>query len=233
MTYLTRTQVRRVDKLAIESLHIPGVALMENAGGNAARIIRKLILPELQVKPGFASVAIICGAGNNGGDGYVIARHLHNHNIDVHLYATKSLDSLTGDAKTNALICRNMKLRITPLVSDEDLREHLHELQLANMIVDAILGTGFEGDVRKPISSLINTLNNVSGPMIVAIDTPSGLDVDTGTPSNATLRAHHTITFVAPKAGFTAESAKPYLGHMHVAPIGVPPSLIKQVLQMD
>ena len=233
MTYLTRTQVRNVDKLAMESLHMPGIALMENAGNNAARIIRKLILPELSVKPGVANVAIICGAGNNGGDGYVIARHLHSYNISVQIYATKPIDALAGDAKTNALICRNMKLPITPLASDEHLREHLHQLQNAHVIIDSLLGTGFTGEVRKPLSSIINTLNNLSNPLIVAIDTPSGLDIDRGNPSNATLRAHHTITFVAPKKGFTQETAKPYIGRLHVAPIGVPPSLITQVLSME
>ncbi|QQE11749.1 NAD(P)H-hydrate epimerase [Planctomycetota bacterium] len=231
MTYLTRQQVRSVDQLAISKLQIPSVVLMENAGRNAAQIIRKLIIPEHDIPTTDASIAIICGSGNNGGDGYVIARHLHNYHFNITLYAIKPLNQLTGDAKINALICKNMDLPIIPLESKHHLKASLPTLSQSHIIIDAILGTGFTGSVRSPYDHIINAINDMKFPTIIAIDTPSGFEIDSGTSTNATVNAHHTITFVAPKVGFKQTTAQNYLGHLHVAPIGVPPELITSILQ--
>ncbi|QDU33682.1 Bifunctional NAD(P)H-hydrate repair enzyme Nnr [Poriferisphaera corsica] len=231
MTYLTRAQVRSVDQLAISQLGIPSIVLMENAGRNAANIIRKLILPEHDITPSDAQIAIICGSGNNAGDGYTIARHLHNNQLNLTLYAVKPIKKLTGDALTNAKICQKMDIPIIPIQSKPQIEAARPTFAHAHIVIDAILGTGFTGSVRSPIDTLINTINSLQHPTIIAIDTPSGLEIDAGAPSNATITAHHTITFVAPKIGFKQPSATPFLGHLHVAPIGVPPQLVAYILQ--
>ena len=228
MTYLTRNQVRSVDKLAMDTLGIPGIALMENAGRGASEIIQKLVLPQLSVKPALAKISILCGGGNNGGDGYVIARHLYNRHHDVTLYAVKPIAELTGDALINAKVCQNMHLPIIPLNSESQLTAAQDALNKSHVIVDALLGTGFTGSVRSPYSEIIQTINLLENASVVAIDAPSGLDIDAGQPSNATIIAQHTVSFVAPKVGFKQPTSHPFVGHLHVVSIGVPPELINQ-----
>jgi NAD(P)H-hydrate epimerase len=250
---LTREQVREVDRLAIEELGIPGVVLMENAGRNATDAIQRYM-----VKRGkkLDSALIFCGGGNNGGDGYVIARHLHNQGVQVRILTTKPIDQLTGDAAINATICRNMNLDIQPAAGSVPLggdpvissggagggfSRRLSSWVQHDLIVDALLGTGFTGNLRPDLLNLIQAINATrdqpNPPVIVAIDLPSGLNCDTGQPpdslpdgpAQSAVRADLTTTFAAPKIGFTQPSAKPYLGHLEVAGIGIPPELITQM----
>lgn len=221
---LTREQVREVDRRAIEDFGIPGVVLMENAGKNAARII----LDALPKKGG--SVAIVCGRGNNGGDGFVIARHLANAGVGVDLFLACDLSQLTGDAAINASIARKMSLPHQPFDSEKRIEIATKSLHAAAVVVDALLGTGFTGEVRAPLDKAIEAINACANAKIIAIDVPSGLDCNTGAPSNAVVRATETITFVARKAGFDADQAAPYLGKVHVVDIGAPQTLIQGVL---
>jgi NAD(P)H-hydrate epimerase len=218
---MTRQAVREVDRLAIEQYGIPGVILMENAGRGAAQAILGLL-----DDPGRSRVAIVCGAGNNGGDGFVIARHLHNAHVEVVIYLTVDPTRLTGDARVNYEIVRRMNLPIRPLTTPEQLGDAVEVLGRSHVIVDAILGTGFSGQVRPPLDAVIARINGLKGPKVVAVDLPSGLDCDTGSPSNATISADLTVTFVAPKAGFTQPAASPYVGRVVVVDIGVPRELV-------
>ena len=219
---LTRAQVREVDRRAIEQYGIPGIVLMENAGRNAADLIRERL-------PRGGPVGLVCGRGNNGGDGFVIARHLHNAGIDVELFLACDRARLAGDAATNYRIVERMSLTRHAFDTAERINAAAGRLNDAEIVVDAVLGTGFSGDVRSPLDLAIAAINQASA-TIVAVDLPSGLDCDTGRPSNATVRADLTITFVARKVGLDAPAARDYAGDVIVADIGAPHEIIRQVL---
>lgn len=224
---LTRAQVREVDRRAIEDYGIPGIVLMENAGRHATCVIRRDLAKFEPVETSF--IAIVCGSGNNGGDGFVIARHLANAGNCVELFLAAEPERLTGDAAVNYEIARRMRLPMHPFVSVTQIDDGIKRIQNAIITVDAILGTGFHGDVRSPLDSAIKQISR-TGKSIYAIDVPSGLDCDTGQPSNATMRATKTVTFVACKTGFRSEMAKAFLGEVIVADIGAPPEIVEAVL---
>lgn len=210
---LTREQVRSIDRKAIEDFGMSGLVLMENAGRGCADE-----LCELGIR---GKVVIVCGRGNNGGDGFVIARHLESRGIVVRVVLAAEPDELRGDAAANYAILQQAGFTI---VTADKLTE---ELTGADWIVDALLGTGATGDPRQPIANAIETLN-ASGARKLAIDLPSGLDCDTGIPGHPTFRADHTCTFVAPKVGFANPAANEYLGTVSVHDIGVPRKLLEE-----
>ncbi len=223
---MTRDQIREVDRAAIEDIGIPGVVLMENAARGTTEAILDLL-----DDPAASRVAVVCGAGNNGGDGFAIARHLHNARVDVTVFLTVPADKLKGDAETNYGIVERMGIAIHGVQDQADLEPHADAIGQADVVVDAMLGTGFSGEVRSPMDEIIRRLNDLSGPKIVAVDVPSGLDCDAGEPTNATVRADLTVTFVAPKSGFEQSAAKPYLGRVTVVDIGAPRELIDKARQ--
>lgn len=227
---LSRDQSRRVDRLAAETLGIPGLVLMENAGLNATAALLNELDAQRDLAPEQARVAIVCGGGNNGGDGYVIARHLHNWGAAVDLYSAVDPDKLKGDAATNHAICHAMGLRPIVLSSERSARDAAKRWGGCDAVVDALLGTGFTGRVREPLDAVIEAINATAPPLKLAVDCPSGLDADTGEPSNATLRADLTVTFVARKRGFDTPGSAAYTGRVVVAEIGTPPSLLERVL---
>ena len=226
---LTREQVRQVDRLAIDQLGIPGIVLMENASRGAAEVALAHLQTHRQITADKASAVILCGGGNNGGDGYAIARHLHNRGVKVTLYALKAPAELDGDAAINCTICQRMGLPIHILTDAKAVAEAAKAWNQADLLIDAILGTGFHGEVREPAAIAITHANQLSQPVIIAVDVPSGLDCQTGTPSNATIAADVTVTFVAVKTGFAQAAARAVLGQVVVADIGVPPELIAEV----
>lgn len=220
---LSRAQVREIDRLAIEEYGVAGIVLMENAGRNAADVIRR------QMHRG-NRVAVVCGRGNNGGDGFVIARHLSNAGTDVQLFLACDPDRLAGDADTNYQIIRRMSLPCHAFDSPKAIEGAAGRIESAETIVDAVLGTGFSGDVRPPLDKVIDAINAATRSTVISVDLPSGLDCDSGRPSNATVKADLTITFVAQKLGFRAPGAAAYTGEVHVADIGAPAKLIRRVL---
>ncbi|MGB9626774.1 MAG: NAD(P)H-hydrate epimerase, partial [Phycisphaerae bacterium] len=133
---LTRDQIRRIDRLAIEEYGVPGIVLMENAGRNAARVIRREVLST----PTGGSVAVVCGSGNNGGDGFVVARHLANCSIDVALYLASDPARLSGDAAVNYGIVRRMGLPIMDVRAPGSLAAAMLKWRACDVIVDALLG---------------------------------------------------------------------------------------------
>ncbi len=221
---LTRNQVREVDRLAMERYGLSGLVLMENAGANAARIIHRTYAHDS------ASAFIACGVGNNGGDGCVIARHLHNAGWSVTVLLAGDPERMTPDTETNLRIVRAMGLAVAIAPDGPAQQAALATIAGEDVIVDALLGTGFRGEVRSPLAELIEGLNAADKRAMVAVDVPSGLDIDTGEPSNATVRADLTITFVAPKVGFAKPSAAPYVGRVETADIGAPRELIAEVI---
>jgi NAD(P)H-hydrate epimerase len=216
---LTRSQVRDVDRRAIEEYGLPGLVLMENAGRNAA----SLLLDQGIRGP----VAICCGKGNNAGDGFVIARHLEIAGIDVVVLLASPSSALTGDAAVNFGVLTRAGTRtvepVEPLLSTWP-----QELARADWIVDALLGTGAQGRLREPFVSAIRAINAAARP-VLAIDLPSGMDCDTGQPLGDCIRATRTATFVARKPGFDAPDAANLTGPVHVLDIGVPRQLLREV----
>jgi NAD(P)H-hydrate epimerase len=208
--FLSRDEVRAVDRRAIEELGLPGVVLMENAGRGTADVLLRLGVR--------GRVVVCCGKGNNGGDGFVIARHLDNHGVDVTIHLFARPNDLTGDAAINHRVVARSGLPITVHADEAALQR---DFSTAEWIVDALFGSGLVGPVRPPLDAVIRLMNE-SGKRILAVDIPTGLDCDTGTPTGAVVRAEHTVTFVAAKKGFAAAEALPYVGTVHVVDIGLP-----------
>jgi NAD(P)H-hydrate epimerase len=216
---LTRAQVREVDRRAIEEYGIPSIVLMENAGRGAAEFILQTLRPT-------GPIGIVCGGGNNGGDGFVIARHLANAGCNVALFFACDPDRLKGDAAINHQIVEKMRLPSHLFDSPERIGAARPLLHQSSIVVDALLGTGFSGPIRQPLALAIEAINKTPRSTIVAVDVPSGLDCDTGQPGAPTVRAHHTVTFVARKTGFQAAGAEEYTGEVIVVDIGAPTALI-------
>ena len=222
---LTRDQVRAFDAWAIERMAIPGAVLMENAGANAAR----WILDHLQ-NHRHAGVSIFCGAGNNGGDGFVIARHLIGRKIPTTVILCATRDRVSGDALTHLTILDRMNAAIvewdanSTADADEDVLQYCRP---DTLVVDALFGTGLSGPVRPPYDQIIDALNETDLE-IISVDIPSGLDCDTGIPLGSTVVASATITFVAPKVGFLHPDSEIYTGDIFIAPIGIDISCLYQ-----
>ena len=225
MHTLTRAEVRELDRLAIEEFGLPGIVLMENAGAGVARLLHSLGID--------GPVAIACGRGNNGGDGFVIARHLELLGHDVRLLLAAPLAASAGDAAVNAEVAKRSGLPIVDLAvaQADDWRAALRG---AAWIVDALLGTGATGAPRGAVATAIGAINELRGQVpgegraarVLAVDIPSGMDCDTGDRPGACVRADATATFVAAKPGFAAPGACEFTGAVHVLGIGAPAALL-------
>ena len=219
--YVNRDQIRELDKIAIEKFKIPGIILMENAGACAAKIISNNITK--------GPVAILCGAGNNGGDGFVIARHLYNKGIKVSPYFIGDQSKIipNSDAAINLEILRQMDLEPV-IVADISQISALIETAPPEVIVDALLGTGLKGNVRGKMQNFIDFINKLQKP-VFSIDIPSGLDASTGRVLGTAVKATATITFALPKIGFIAEDGPDYTGHVFVVDISIPKNIIENL----
>ncbi len=217
---MTKDQVRAVDSWAINTLGIPGVVLMENAGRSCAELIKEKLKDVAAPK-----VCIFSGTGNNGGDSYVIARHLLNSGFEVVVVICGNREKVKGDAKINLDILERLGRPIEQLnLGDTDVPALVKAFAAgADMLVDGIFGTGLSGPLRDDYKRLVESINACNCP-ILAVDIPSGLDCDAGQPLGAAIRANYTVTFVAVKKGFASGSAAKYTGEIFVASIGVEPN---------
>lgn len=223
MRALSRAEVREVDRVAIEDYGVPGIVLMENAGGGAARLLESLGIG--------GPVAIVCGKGNNGGDGFVIARHLDLAGNAVRLLLACPPEEIRGDAAVNLAIATRSGLAIECL-AEADQAAWERALAGAAWIVDALLGTGASGAPAGAVAIAIAAINAVrarGGVRVLAVDLPSGLDCDTGTAAGACVAADATATFVARKRGFDAAGAAGSTGAVHVIGIGAPRTVLARV----
>jgi NAD(P)H-hydrate epimerase len=223
---LSREQVRELDRRAAEGFGIPGIVLMENAGRGCAELLMRL-------NPTKQPVVILCGPGNNGGDGFVIARHLDNQGwpVDVQTVAKNGNPDQPGDADVNFDILFTSGIPFTQFHPDHFTQPQLDVIakrtKRPGWIVDALFGTGLTRPLGSPYADLV-ALVNASGNPVLAVDLPSGLDCDTGEPLGPTVRATHTATFVAPKKGFLNSKSKEWTGEVHVIDIGAPRILVDQ-----
>ena len=218
---LTCQQIRELDILAIEHVGIPGIVLMENAARAVAECIYAALL-----NPPRAEVLLLCGPGNNGGDGFVVGRHQRNAGVKVTVVLATPREKSTGDAALNLGIYERMEGVLLNATKTGELERPRALANSADVIVDALLGTGSTGAPRGTIAELIRLANDVPRARRVAIDIPSGLNADTGEVGEPCFKADATVTFVAPKVGFSGSAAREVLGRVIVADIGVPRELI-------
>lgn len=210
MTFtLTRAQVRDLDRRAMDEYGLPGLVLMENAGRGCAELLMRL-------NPEKRPTVILCGPGNNGGDGFVMARHLDNAGWPVCVSAADS--QVTADAKVNRIVAEKCDLLIPP---------RRGAIVPGAWVVDALYGTGLNRAIGASHDATIAAYNASDHP-ILAIDIPSGLDCDTGEPLGPCVRATHTATFVAPKRGFLNPNSREWTGKVHVIDIGAPRKLVDE-----
>jgi NAD(P)H-hydrate epimerase len=221
--YLSRDQVRELDLRAIEEFGVPGIVLMENAGRGVAELMLRLGCR--------GPVVICCGKGNNGGDGFVIARHLDLAGVLVRLLLFARPEDLTGDAATAYTIASRSGLPLTVHAEKTlDVEAVRREISAAEWVVDALFGTGLSGPLRAPFDQVVGVMD-ASPARVLAVDIPSGLDCDTGRPLGPAVRAHDTATFVALKEGFADPAARPWLGAVHIIGIGAPRQLVESYQQ--
>jgi NAD(P)H-hydrate epimerase len=225
---LTRRSARRVDALATERYAIPSILLMENAAVG----LRDAVLDLLAARPGV--VLIVCGPGNNGGDGLALARQLDNAGVRTIVAMTTDPGSLRGDAGLNLDIVSRMGLDLVELEPEDPggaLERVAERAGHVSIVVDAVLGTGLTRPVEGTLGAVIGAINarREAGTLVVSVDIPSGLDADTGRALGATVRADVTVTFVAPKAGFAELGAQAYVGEVRVVGIGAPRCLLEEL----
>lgn len=215
MRSVSREEMRSIDACAIDALGVPGVVLMENAGRRSADGV-----DELLDKVGGDSVAVVAGTGNNGGDGFVVARHMMICGRTCAVFLAADPEKLSGDAAVNFRILQSLDADVRVLFEDElnGLAERLREF---DVVVDAVGGTGIRGALRGAMAAATEGINAAGRP-VVAIDIPTGLDCDTGRAEGTCVKATRTVTMACRKKGFDADGAAAYTGEVIVADIGIP-----------
>ena len=224
---LTADAMRAADRYTIEEYGLPGFTLMETAGRGCAAHIQDVYGPlEDEV------VVVLCGKGNNGGDGLVVARRLVTEGARVHVVLTSAPGALSDDAAHNLSLLRQLgadgaageRLTIGELEDVETLTAAVAPLR-PRLYVDALLGTGLTSDVREPIRSLVTWVNEREAPT-VALDVPTGLHSDTGAVLGVAVRADRTVTMAAPKVGLRVGEGPTRAGTVEVVDIGIPPFVL-------
>jgi len=211
--------MQKMDQYTMGEIGLPGVVLMENAG---ARVVEEI----LQISNKNSRVIVLSGGGNNGGDGFVIARRLVDSGFNPLLCLLVDPDGLKGDAKIHYKVYKNRSLPLFQLKKD-NFDTLIHELNQADIIVDSILGTGVNGPVREPFKTVISLVNTVGGKKhIISVDIPSGVSSDTGKVEGDAIKASKTITFVFPKKGFFLNEGPRYIGEWKAVDISVPISIV-------
>jgi NAD(P)H-hydrate epimerase len=212
--------MRAIDKRAIDEFGIPSIVLMENAGRGVTETVEEYF------EVADASALCVCGKGNNGGDGFVVARHLANSGAEVEIILLGKMENLKGDALTNARIAKNMGLAIDEVVSEDDLAACLDQMGEYDIVVDAILGTGFEGQAKGLPAKAIEMIN-ASGAFVVSVDVPSGIEADGAEEDpEIAVEADLTVTMAYLKPCHLLYPAREYCGEVWVADIGIPNTVI-------
>ncbi len=205
--YLTTRQMREADRRCIEDIGIPGAVLMHNAGTAVFHEINQ------------ESIGVICGKGNNGGDGFVVARLALQAGLQVRVALVADPEDITGDAKTYLNAYQRLGGEVVHVDSSEVARPLLESMADEGLLIDALLGTGIQGEVRGLAREVIENWPPVH---TIAVDLPSGMNADTGEACGVCVKAATTVTFQYPKTGFKNPAAQIYLGRLVVADIGIP-----------
>lgn len=218
MKLCTPKQMQNIDRRAIDGMKIPGLELMEAAG---SRVVDAIVEQYGDITG--QVITIVCGKGNNGGDGLVAARYLHEKGAKIEIFLTGRADTVEGDAMTNLKRAEKIGLYVKEIDDIDDFSIDYN----SNIIIDAIFGTGFSGDIKAPYDEIIFKINDHPA-SVVAIDAPSGLDGATGAVAEPCVRADLTVTFGLPKFGQALYPGKEYCGLLLVADIGFPDEAIEK-----
>jgi hydroxyethylthiazole kinase-like uncharacterized protein yjeF len=221
----TREKIRELDRRAIHEYGIPGIVLMENASrGITGHAMKLLNWPN---KPDENRVLIICGGGNNGGDGLASARHLQIGGLKPTVVLCVPMTSYKGDALINLNICRKMGVPIVD--GGQECGAALTQVGSTDLVIDALLGTGLTEDVRAPCDAAIEWMNKKNDAPVLSVDIPSGMDCDTGEPLGMCVKADVTVTLVGIKKGLLLPGARRTAGDIRLVGIGVPRRLIEEL----
>jgi NAD(P)H-hydrate epimerase len=212
--FITTQQMVEVDRLMIEEYGIQLIQMMENAGRNLAELSRRMLGGDVRSK----CIAVLCGAGNNGGGGMVAARHLHNWGADILLKVLSPQDRLKDVPAHQFQILKKMGIPDQETIN----------LNTIDLVIDAMIGYGLSGDPRGAIADWIRRVNDTARP-VLALDTPSGLNTTTGMPGKPCIRATATMTLALPKTGLDNPEAAAYVGDLCLADISVPPQLYTSI----
>ncbi len=226
MILVTAGEMQEMDRQTIATHGIPGLELMENAGRGATRVLLEQFGDQAR-----AGVGVFCGKGNNGGDGFVIARCLAEKGIDVSVYLLAKTAALKGDAAANLERLVPLDIRVIEIPDEDTFSKTKSSLSDYGLLVDAILGTGLTSDVKGFFKTVINFINalNRNGIAVFAVDIPSGLNADTGQPCGTCIQAQGTATFGLAKIGHFTYPGAEYTGTLEIIDIGIPGSIVQAV----
>jgi len=221
MEYITPEKMREIDRRTQEEFGIPADILMENAGRAVSQTAIEMLSEKQEKK-----VTVVCGRGNNGGDGFVAARHLMNNGIDVSIFLVADVRELRGEAKANyhraEKVAKTMG-KVIEVLNEESLSSFENKLEGTSLIVDGVFGTGLAREVGEPEKSIIQLINDSEKP-VLAVDVPSGLDAAKGNMLGVCIKATKTVTFARPKTGFIGNEK--YTGETITADISIPRALL-------
>lgn len=223
MYIVTAQQMKDMDRLTIESFGIPGIVLMENAARGATDALFRHFPNVRGMKVGVAA-----GHGNNGGDGFVIARYLASANVSLDVYLLAKREKVRGDAAANLKLLDRMNVPVHEVADVRQFELYQDTMRTCDLWVDAMLGTGLTSDVRGLFKEMIMLLNDARTP-ILAVDIPSGLDSDTGKPRGCCVQATVTVTFGLPKIGHVVLPGSQFVGKLEIVDIGIPPGVVEEV----
>ncbi len=221
MKLVTAAEMRQLDRRAIQEVGIPSLVLMENAGRSTYQILRR----EFPDPDG--EVAVLAGRGNNGGDGFVVARYLAAAGEAVAVFLLGSKDQVRGDARVNLDILAHLGLEVVEVTEEAQLNPVVHRLAKAGLIVDALLGTGLDKPVTGLMADLIERVNHLRPP-VLAVDIPTGLSADTGEVLGVAVAAEVTVTYGWPKIGQILPPGRDYVGRLWRVDISIPPDLARE-----
>ncbi len=221
MRVLNTAQMREADRRTIEDIGIPSLVLMENAGRQVVAAI-EAVHADLMDR----QVAVLCGRGNNGGDGFVVARTLLQRGVDVSVFLIGQVSDVHGDARANLDVLGRLGVTVVEIADGQAWELHLSEVRDSELIVDAIFGTGLNAPIRGLIGSVVADVN-ASGIPVVSIDLPSGLSADTPDPPGDSIEAGTTVTLGAPKLPLVLPPGENRAGDIVIADIGIPAEVIE------
>ena len=220
MRVLTAAQMREADHQTIEEIGIPSIVLMENAGRQVVAAMEGEF-DDL----GEQKVVVLSGRGNNGGDGFVIARVLQQRGVDVSVFVVGSVEDVRGDARVNLEILGRLGFDVVEISGEDQWELHASEIRQADVIVDALFGTGLSQPLKGLHETIVADINSMDVP-VVAVDLPSGMSADTNEVIGPCLIAHLTVTLGAPKLPLVLAPACALAGRLVVADIGIPSDVI-------
>lgn len=223
MRVLNTEQMREADRRTIEDIGLPSIVLMENAGRQTVAAM-EAAFDSLSA----SRVAVLCGRGNNGGDGFVVARTLVQRGVDAAVFLLGSVAEVKNDARTNLEVLGRIGITVVEITNAQEWELHFSEISECDVVVDALLGTGFRGRLTGLLETVVADINELPVP-VVAIDLPTGLTADSAELSGEAIDATMTVTLAAPKIPLVFPPADVRAGDLVIADIGIPPPIIEEL----